>query len=444
MATWRARMALGRGRLLCGAATAAALLVGLVVITSRSLASVRHAPADGALAPLETTFLQQSQDSDRLGSFLVIGDWGWDGSSHGNCPNTWCQRQIAEVMLEKMNELGDVKFIINVGDSFYPDGVRSKWDRQWDQKWRNVYDKKLRSVPWYSVYGNHDYHHDPCVCNEDPKACAQHNADYNNRNFFYMPNHSWNIQHPELGLEVVALDFNEFENGWNRTGNISEYDPPGDCRYTPCHAACLRNMKNRAKEALNLFHERRSKTTAKNLIVFSHYPTDYLWMIPPFVNGLQDDWNHHVAYFAGHRHNVNKLPPWKNPNNNWLVGGGGGWSCDGGSQGFVVGEISNEQELSTYPVLIDKHKCCPTHTTTTTTPLPIPTECGDAEDGSLCYRSVKWAMHTGIATHEEWYPGLTRDSSVEEFQKALHDKGLDGCPLPCKFDTLGSFFRFFR
>ena len=33
-------------------------------------------------------------------------------------------------------ELGDVKFVINVGDSFYPTGVTSKTDEQWGKKWR--------------------------------------------------------------------------------------------------------------------------------------------------------------------------------------------------------------------------------------------------------------------------------------------------------------------
>ena len=32
----------------------------------------------------------------------------------------------------KMRELGDVEFVINVGDRFYPGGVSSKSDPQWD------------------------------------------------------------------------------------------------------------------------------------------------------------------------------------------------------------------------------------------------------------------------------------------------------------------------
>lgn len=53
-----------------------------------------------------------------------------------------------------MKKLGDVEFVINVGDSFYPSGVSSKWDPQWESKWRSVFPKETRDAPWYSVYGN--------------------------------------------------------------------------------------------------------------------------------------------------------------------------------------------------------------------------------------------------------------------------------------------------
>merc|ERR1712190_524076 len=106
----------------------------------------------------------------RRGSFLVIGDWGFDSEIHGNTYSTSCQQAIADAMLEKFRELGDVKFIVNVGDSFYPHGVASKTDPQWSAKWRNIYSEELRSVPWYSVYGNHDLQHDPCSCSDGPEG----------------------------------------------------------------------------------------------------------------------------------------------------------------------------------------------------------------------------------------------------------------------------------
>jgi len=42
----------------------------------------------------------------------------------------------------------DVNFVVNVGDSFYPDGVSSKDDLQWDLKWRQVYSTKVTQLQW--------------------------------------------------------------------------------------------------------------------------------------------------------------------------------------------------------------------------------------------------------------------------------------------------------
>ena len=58
----------------------------------------------------------------RKGSFLVVGDWGWDSLVHGNVPKAACQQEIGMLMTQKMEELGDVKFIINVGQL-----ILSRW-----------------------------------------------------------------------------------------------------------------------------------------------------------------------------------------------------------------------------------------------------------------------------------------------------------------------------
>merc|ERR1711971_782908 len=75
----------------------------------------------------------------RKGSFLVIGDWGHDPSVHGNVKTDALQRAIAAQMLAKFRELGDVKFIVNLGDSFYPTGITSKSDSKWQTRWRNIF-----------------------------------------------------------------------------------------------------------------------------------------------------------------------------------------------------------------------------------------------------------------------------------------------------------------
>jgi hypothetical protein len=297
-------------------------------------------------------FTRETLVTGRRGSFFVIGDWGWDYEVHA-IGSDRCQRAIAERMTEKMRELGDVKFVINLGDSFYPTGVQSKSDWQWDVKWRNVYSKELRSIPWYSVYGNHDYYWDPCAC--DRQACAQLNSNISNLDFFYMPDLTWFKSHPELDLEVIAMDLNMYVEGWE--ASYMEDLEEGVCITGKCKNRCWDSFKGRAEESFQLFYSRMERSLAKNLLVFSHYPTDYFVRLPGFLSSLSNASRHHVEYFGGHRHSVSDTTTASTaPNHNWLVGGGGGWGCDGPFQGFVVGEIAMNGVLRTYEVLVDG--CC--------------------------------------------------------------------------------------
>jgi len=307
----------------------------------------------------------------RRGSFMVIGDWGYDPVSHyWTINNKTCVTTIAAKMLEVFEMLGDVEFIINVGDSFYPDGVSSKDDPQWQTKWRDIFAPKLRSVPWYSVYGNHDYHHDPCVCTDDLTQCAQINADPNNLEFFAMPNYTYFQPVPKFNMEIVAMDLNHFEGGWDSGRTYKELGF-SDCEWSPCKDKCYPRARGRSDASFELFRERHAQSQAKNLLVFSHYPTDYfIGGAPEFLDGLRNKTAHDITYFGGHRHSTDTWSTCSiEPNVNWLVGGGGGWSCDSDDQGFVVGEIQGDYTIQTYPVYVDKEVCCrfPTTTDTTTT-----------------------------------------------------------------------------
>lgn len=292
----------------------------------------------------------------RKGSFIVVGDWGWDHLVHGNVPKATCQEAIGARMAQMMDELGDVKFIINVGDSFYPDGLTSKSDPRWDIQWRERYPGVVRSVPWYSVYGNHDTHHDPGWCHSG--VGSQINGNLHDYGTFYMPHYSWHIEHDDLNVEVLGLDLNKFVDGWNATRPVSELEL-SDCQYSPCPDECRENAELRAEEAFNLMSTRLNKSQKSNLLVFSHYPTDYLQSVPDFVNQLRPHGKRTIAYFSGHRHNTDQTTTLRTGPHDWLVGGGGGWSCDGIEQGFVVGIIDNDFQLKTHPVLVNPWMCCP-------------------------------------------------------------------------------------
>ncbi|CAK0830215.1 unnamed protein product [Prorocentrum cordatum] len=364
------RAAVRRGAAWRGAA-AAAVCGACMVAASGLAAGARRgrAGAAGRSAAAGTVGLaeeqQQQQENGagsggRLGSFLVIGDWGWDDNVHGNTYSSDCQKQIADLMAEEMERLGDVKFIINVGDSFYPNGVTSKDDPAWETKWRARYSEELRSVPWYSVYGNHDYQHDPCACGDGPADCAQVNDDIDDLRGTVadMPGNSWFKEHPEMDLEVVALDMNHLMWAWDKNASPHEQCPL-DCFYSPCQKKCEANLKARSDEGFELFYSRISESTAKNMVVFTHYPTDYFWKYPDFLGALRNGSKRHLEFFGGHRHNVDQDSTTSiEPNSNWLVGGGGGWGCDGEQQGIVVGELRKGKKLATRAVLLDDPSSC--------------------------------------------------------------------------------------
>ncbi|CAK0894525.1 unnamed protein product [Prorocentrum cordatum] len=287
----------------------------------------------------------------RLGSFLVIGDWGWDPRYYGDQHNYECQASIARLMDRTMGELGDVRFVVNVGDSFYPVGVVSKSDPQWETKWRSIYSFQLRSVPWYSVYGNHDLFEASCACSEDVSQCAQVNYDEDNRDFFVMPGPSYYKEFPDLGIEIVGLDLNHFALG-DRAKSESELK-------LGVTAQCISAVRNRTQQGFDLFFERAEKSNATSLVVFSHYPTDYFSLAPKFLAGLRDNSRYGITYFGGHRHSTdNDSTTSTRPNTNWVVGGGGGWGCDSDKQGFVVGEVHVDGSVSTRAVLVPPGTCC--------------------------------------------------------------------------------------
>jgi len=92
---------------------------------------------------------------------------------------------------------------------------------------------------------------------------------------------------------------------------------------------------------------------------------------------------------------------------------------------------------------------CRTSTTQVTTAAPIaaatpalqPTTCRTSTAGEECYVAVKWAKEIGVQLHADWYPGLSTQSTFEDFQYLLHKGGhgpgqngasnFAGCDLPC-------------
>ena len=77
-------------------------------------------------------------EQDEL-KFVAIGDWG-----------SGCRRQkkMAKAIGQWCEQNG-CDFILSTGDNFYPYGVKSPKDKQFDEKWRNIYNHpSIKEVPW--------------------------------------------------------------------------------------------------------------------------------------------------------------------------------------------------------------------------------------------------------------------------------------------------------
>jgi len=60
-----------------------------------------------------------------------------------------------------------------------------------------------------------------------------------------------------------------------------------------------------------------------------------------------------------------------------------------------------------------------------------PCPCHTTVEGEACHKSVQWVLNTGIHKHAKWYPGLTAQSTPEEVQARLHSDKTTTCWMPC-------------
>lgn len=81
-------------------------------------------------------------------NFLVIGDWGRNGEFR--------QKDVA-LQLGLESTKNESSFILSTGDNFYPDGVISAADPQWNKSFEDIYTSYSLNIPWYTAFGNHDY-----------------------------------------------------------------------------------------------------------------------------------------------------------------------------------------------------------------------------------------------------------------------------------------------
>jgi len=237
-----------------------------------------------------------------------------------------CRRAVAIKMSEVMWDLGDVKFVLNSGDRVFSGGVVSKSDPEWKRRWSGVYANGLRSVPWYSVYGDSDLERDPCLCSDNSSVCALVNPNASDLDHFFMPDVSWYKEHPELGVEVIGM-----------APALQQLDRI--CGASLCPGSCVERWERRLLEASRLFRERRESSEAASLLVLSHAAEDRFHGEAEFLEAVGGEGPRRVVLAGG--------------------AAGGSSRAEVGAS-FAVGEIGEDGSVKMHEVSVDVVACADT------------------------------------------------------------------------------------
>ena len=111
----------------------------------------------GAASPVGTADLRCDPSSlpsppEGAVKFFALGDWGVRGLDVGSDAQLDVARGIS--CAARANE---PRFIVTLGDNFYPKGVVSEKDGQFSFKYEEVYTDAALKVPWFPSLGDHDH-----------------------------------------------------------------------------------------------------------------------------------------------------------------------------------------------------------------------------------------------------------------------------------------------
>ena len=233
--------------------------------------------------------------------FLVIGDWGRDG--------TWNQSVVADMMAKKAATFNP-DFIISTGDNFYESGLTSPDDPQFDTSFRDIYSHpELANVPWKVALGNHD-HGETDDPEERPSSCS-HTA-WKNGECFYSPLHQLDVRLTERDARwhcerffTLSLADGDVEIFFiDTTPIITSY-------YDRVWADNRGGLKEQSwEDQLMEFEGRLVRSKASWKLVVGHHPVrtnhrpdgmfkDMVDAVEPLLTS-----NNVRAYFCGHDHNL--------------------------------------------------------------------------------------------------------------------------------------------
>jgi tartrate-resistant acid phosphatase type 5 len=214
--------------------------------------------------------------------FLIVGDWGRNGTSH--------QREVA-VQMGRTAESGDSRCVLSVGDNFYEDGVQSVADPQWRTSFETIYTAHSLQIPWYVALGNHDYRGVPQAQIEYAKSSSR----------WRMPSRYYRVAGSDMGaphLDLFVIDTSPLVHKYR----------------DQVHSVIADNIAGQDVNAqLSWLDGQLGQSTARWKLVFGHHTIysggsghgdtpELITLVDPLLrkHGVQ-------AYFSGHDHDLQHI-----------------------------------------------------------------------------------------------------------------------------------------
>ncbi|MES2744646.1 MAG: metallophosphoesterase [Bdellovibrionota bacterium] len=211
---------------------------------------------------------------------ILVGDMGTGGED---------QKRLAAAM-NTYCESHPLAAIIFLGDNFYPHGVKTTEDPQWESIFRTPYGLScLKNIPFYALLGNHDYKGNPSA----QIAYHSKSPEWN------MPHRFYDLQFGKL-LSLTMLDTNILD-----ICGLSSY----------CTLDFLRESLKTSDSNFKIVLGHHPIVSSS-----SKYPRNFQGNV---LERILCDQAHY--YIAGHSHHLEHLTAGncKTPLDLFIVGGGG-------------------------------------------------------------------------------------------------------------------------
>jgi hypothetical protein len=172
----------------------------LVVVFIFALASV--CDAKGVKGPGANTGVnpKPAQELD----FFFFGDWGYNVPANESESGIAYEGAKVAAQVNTFATKVRPQFIAALGDNFYNNGVVSTTDPIWELYYRSLFTATATFVPWYPVFGNHDYY-----LTHTPQAEIDYYKQHlDSRWTFpdYQYTRTWNIPGSTQTMQIVFIN----------------------------------------------------------------------------------------------------------------------------------------------------------------------------------------------------------------------------------------------